>query len=266
MSDIKQRVQRQFGDHAQNYVESPNHAKGASLERLLALTAPHENWRVLDIATGGGHTALNFAGKVGQVVATDLTYRMLTTARTHLRENLPDTMRAVDFACCDAENLPFAAESFDLVTCRIAPHHFPNVAQFVGECARVLRGGGHLAIVDIVVPPQEKAARYINAFERLRDPSHAWAYSVVAWHDFFKQAGLVLQHEEKVENRKHLSQWTARLSCPPLVVEQLKVLLIHAPELVKKWLAPEFPLEGSGESIRFTIRHALMIAQKEDTA
>ena len=51
-----------------------------------------------------------------------------------------------------AEALPFADASIDLVTCRIAPHHFDDVRKFVMESARVLRPGGLFGLVDNVSP------------------------------------------------------------------------------------------------------------------
>jgi len=54
------RVQAQFGPSAAAYVASPGHAAGPDLERLIAWGKKRGAARVLDIATGGGHTALAF--------------------------------------------------------------------------------------------------------------------------------------------------------------------------------------------------------------
>jgi SAM-dependent methyltransferase len=48
----------------------------------------------------------------------------------------------------DSERLPFASESFDLVTCCHSFHHYPHQAVVVREFARVLRPGGLLVVVD----------------------------------------------------------------------------------------------------------------------
>src|SRR5262249_22631474 len=61
MADLHDLVRRQFGLNAQRYVESYDHAKGESLERMVEVVDPRPDWTVLDIATGGGHTALEFA-------------------------------------------------------------------------------------------------------------------------------------------------------------------------------------------------------------
>ena len=70
-------VQEQFGKNAAGYLTSTPHAKGASLERLVTLTAPQKTWRALDIATGGGHVAYVFAPHVERIWASDITQEML---------------------------------------------------------------------------------------------------------------------------------------------------------------------------------------------
>ena len=84
MTDAQaRRVQAQFGASAAAYVESPLHAAGEDLDRLLAWGAARRADRVLDVATGGGHTALAFAGIARRVVAYDLTEPMLAAARAY---------------------------------------------------------------------------------------------------------------------------------------------------------------------------------------
>ena len=73
----KTAVQEQFGKTAAHYLTSKPHAKGKSLERLVELTSPKKDWRVLDVATGGGHVAYTFAPHVARVWATDITQEML---------------------------------------------------------------------------------------------------------------------------------------------------------------------------------------------
>ncbi|MBA3874578.1 MAG: methyltransferase domain-containing protein, partial [Anaerolineae bacterium] len=167
-SEVKAQAQERFGKFAQGYVESKGHASGDDLDRLVELAQPQSDWLVLDVATGGGHTALKFAPLVNKVVALDLTPQMLEAAEKFLTGK---GITNVEFKAGDAEQLPFDADIFNLVTCRIAPHHFPDCWKFVQECARVLKPGGTLIVEDNTVPDDERAARYVDAFERLRDPS-----------------------------------------------------------------------------------------------
>src|SRR5215470_18044322 len=79
-------VKQQFAAHAEQYVTSVHHATGESLDRMLELVAPQPQWRALDVATGGGHTALAFAPHVREVVASDLTPEMLAAAERFIRD------------------------------------------------------------------------------------------------------------------------------------------------------------------------------------
>lgn len=260
--DAKKLVQKQYSAHAAGYVSSESHARGDSLSRLVEVTQPKSDWRVLDIATGGGHTALAFAPHVHETWSTDLTLPMLYEARTFIARSAL-TGKTVYFAGCDAETLPFAEGTFDLVTCRIAPHHFPDVRRFVQECARVLKPEGLCAVVDIITPPEVQTAKYVNAFEQLRDPSHVWAYSLVDWEAFFFSAGLPVFYHEPAFNRQNLTQWAVRMGCAPEVITRLQVMLVQAPEPVSAWLKPEIPVAGSGEAIHFTIQQALILGRKQ---
>ena len=202
----KATVRREFGANAATYVTSATHAKGASLERLLALVKPEPDWRVLDIATGAGHTAFVFAPHVRQVWATDITPEMLEQVRRQAQQRHIENL-VIELA--DAERLPYADASFDLVTCRIAPHHFDAPDVFAGEAARVLAPGGVLAVVDNIVP-HGVAGAYVNAFERLRDPSHMRCLSMEEWRELFVRCGFVVEHTETVAKRVDFGDWAAR--------------------------------------------------------
>lgn len=257
MHDAKFLTQQQFGAHAEGYVTSPTHRAGYSLERLIELLAPQPEWRALDLATGGGHTALSLARAGAWTVAGDLTLPMLHAARAHLREQGGGD---VLFVRLDAEQLPFAPASFDAVTCRIAPHHFPDVAQFVRECARVVRPAGVVGIVDQLSPPDPRTARYVNAFERLRDPSHIWAYNRTEWEGFFRAAGLVIAHYEEFGKEQALVPWAALMGCDAATVTRLRAMLQQAPAPVTEWLQPR---DVSTPDARFTIRQFLLVGRRE---
>src|SRR5262245_30384754 len=160
--DKKAQVQEFFGAHASAYTTSTVHANGPSLERLVAQVAPQGHELVLDIATGTGHNALSFAPHVRQVVGLDLTAPMLAEACALASKRGINNVR---FFQGDSERLPFGNGTFDVVTCRVAPHHFPDVASAIREMARVCRAGGCVAIVDNVAPEDQAACAYINAWE-----------------------------------------------------------------------------------------------------
>jgi ubiquinone/menaquinone biosynthesis C-methylase UbiE len=245
-------VQDQFGRNAAHYLSSKPHAKGKSLERLVALTAPQKTWRVLDIATGGGHVAYTFAPHVARVWATDVTQQMLDQVKAEAARRGLANIRV---AYAKAEALPFDDGSFDLVTCRIAPHHFDSIPDFLAEVHRVLEPGGIAAIVDNVVPAGT-VGDYINAFERLRDPSHLRAWTMAEWRAAFAAAELAVAHEEELDKIMEFTSWAARYDA--LMQAYLRALLTLAPPEVKAALAPD----GDGEALTFRLREGLFIARR----
>ena len=254
--DSKSLSRQRYSRFAQNYVDSQEHAKGTDLDRLIDIAQPQPNWAVLDVATGGGHTALQFAPFVKTVLATDITPKMLEAAQRFISGQNVDN---VSFKLADAEDLPFAAGEFDLVTCRIAPHHFPNCASFVQSSASVLKTGGLLLVQDHVLPQNEPTARYIDDFERLRDPSHNRAFSEQEWIALFQAAGLEVVHTEQLVKEHNFLSWVERQKCTPDVIEQLNQMILQAPAEVQAWLCPcHF---GTPEAT-FINHHILIAGQK----
>src|SRR5690348_5731555 len=162
----KTQVQDYFSRTAESYVASFSHRAGNDMQRLIELGEWNPQLQVLDIATGGGHTALAVAPYVAQVTVTDLTPRMLEKARDFiLAQGVTNTL----FQVADAEQLPFMPESFDRVTCRIAPHHFPDIPQFVKEVVRVLKPGGLFLLIDCMAPSDQELDTFDNTIEKWRD-------------------------------------------------------------------------------------------------
>ena len=248
----KKSVKEQFGAHARTYITSRPHAKGASLQRLVELVEPQPDWQALDIATAAGHTAFAFAPHVAHVHATDITPQMLTVAREQVAARGVDNV-TVEHA--DAENLPYVDNRFDLLTCRIAPHHFPDVDAFLRESVRVLRPRGILAVVDNVVP-EGVAGDYVNAFEKLRDPSHGRCLSVEEWLAGYTQAGLELTQHEILEKQMVFEDWAARHD--PAMQSYLRALLWHGPPQTHEFLHPR---SENGKTL-FHLREGLFIGRK----
>lgn len=247
---------QRYGRYAAGYVTSSVHARGADLDRMLEVVAPEATWHALDVATGGGHTALKLAAQVERVTATDLTPEMLAAARAFVGSQGGDN---VDFQLADAESLPFAAATFDLVTCRIAAHHFPRCDRFVRQAARVLKPGGRLWVQDHVLPVDDAAAHYVDAFEKLRDPSHHRAFQAAAWEAMLAEAGLLVEHSEKITKRHELLPWARRQGCTAEVIEELRRRLARAAGVAGEWLQAQ----ALGTPEASFVNHHILIAGRK---
>jgi len=256
VADAEELVKKQFGAHARAYVSSPVHARGESLTRLVDLTKPQRAWLVLDVSTGAGHTALAFAPRVARVIATDLTPEMLEAARALAAQRAATNL---EFRPADAQALPFDDGMFDLVTNRIALHHYPDARKAVAEMARVCRRGGLVALVDNVVPFEETTGRYINQFEKLRDASHQCAHPVKALERYFATARLKVEHLECLKKDMTFEPWADRMGADERTKAELRRMLSEAPAAVRGFLNPRM----DGGELCFTLTEAVLIGRKE---
>lgn len=251
--DSKTLSRQRYSQFADGYISSETHAKGSDLDRLLALAQPQAHWRTLDVATGGGHTALKFAPHVQHVVASDLTPRMLEKARQFIVAK--KYAGNVSFQLADAENLPFPDDRFDLVTCRIAPHHFPHAQVFLQQCARVLKPGGLLLLQDQLLPDDQAAARFVDDFERLRDPSHHRAFNACEWRSMMAAAGIAVERAETYIKRHHFLDWARRQGNDAQTIARLIGMLRGASPIARDWMDPQ---HWGTEAATFVNRHILM--------
>jgi ubiquinone/menaquinone biosynthesis C-methylase UbiE len=261
----KSLVQERFGTFAATYATSRPHAKGNSLLRLVELAAPQPTWIALDIATGAGHVALALAPRLAHMVASDLTPQMLAVARGLARER---GIANMSFADMHAEALPFADATFDLVTCRIAPHHFDDVSAFVAESARVLQPGGVFGLVDNISPDTSimagdvralsAAASAYNAFEKLRDPSHVRCLTVTEWRDLVARAGLKECHLELLDKPMVFGAWADQQNVGDTAKRELMAMLRNGSDAFRAFARPQ---ENNGD-LDFVLTEAVIIAVK----
>ena len=261
----KSLVQERFGTFAATYATSRPHAKGNSLLRLVELVTPQPSWIALDIATGAGHVALTLAPCLAHVVASDLTPQMLAVARGLARERGIVNMSVAEMR---AEALPFADATFDLVTCRIAPHHFDDVGKFVTESSRVLRPGGVFGLVDNISPDTSimagdvsalsAAANDYNAFEKHRDPSHVRCLTLTEWRDVVARAGLKERQAELLDKPMVFAPWADQQNVGDGAKRELMSMLRNGSEAFRSFMRPQ---ETNGD-LDFVLTEAVIIAVK----
>ena len=251
--NIKAKVQTQFGAASDAYATSTVHAKGKSLQILTDLITPEPDWIMLDVATAAGHTALTFAPFVSKVIATDLTQEMVNkAAEMTARRGLTN----VETRPADAENLPFDDDTFDLLTCRIAFHHFPHPQQALSEFARVLKPGGVLGFTDNVTVTDKAAAQYYNDYEKLRDPSHYWVPSLVELQTMFEAVGFEIEAVRQFSKEMEFHDWADRMRVSAADKETLLDMMRNIPAPLKSFFIPRW----ENNTMYFSLREAVIIA------
>jgi len=189
-----------WSERGEAYRQSEAHREGADLDQLVAWALEASGREALDVATGGKHVARRLVEAGFLVVSSDPAPGM------H-----PDVL-------CRAEDLPFASASFDVVACRVAPHHFDDVRLAVAELARVSR---ELVIVidnEFMDDDAEQA-------DALRDPTHVRNYSEAEWREFFGAQGLEIDDVRHFAKPIALDAWLARTACTGAEEARVRELL-----------------------------------------
>ncbi|MFZ0909879.1 MAG: bifunctional demethylmenaquinone methyltransferase/2-methoxy-6-polyprenyl-1,4-benzoquinol methylase UbiE [Candidatus Acidiferrales bacterium] len=159
------RVREMFGRIAPRY-DFLNHLLSLSLDRLwrrrtakrFADVLAQPNSRVLDLCCGTGDltfvlerqadTSKPSGRDAARILGSDFALPMLTRAR----EKGAGSRRRASFLAADALSLPFASESFDLVTAAFGFRNLANYEHGLSEIMRVLRKGGRIGILEFSDP------------------------------------------------------------------------------------------------------------------
>ncbi len=229
---VQQAAQEQFGKQSHRY------GKGHILENVEdvrsavePLPLPHPA-DVLDVATGGGHTGLLLASLGHHVTLNDIAQPMLDrAAQTAAERGLTVTTRQHP-----AEKFPYPDASFDLVTCRVAPHHFSSPSDFISETARVLRRGGFFVLIDGTVQDDEpEAEAWLHQVEKLRDPSHNRLLTPRTWEKLCDAAGIkVIGSELNPFKQPDLNWYFETAATSPENRRQVLQLVERAPASAKR--------------------------------
>jgi SAM-dependent methyltransferase len=189
-----------WSQRAEAFRESPTHREGPDLDLLVEWCEPGTGVKVLDVATGGGHVARRLREAGCTVVTVD-----------------PAPGMQADVVA-PADHLPFDGGSFDVVTCRIAAHHFPDIRVAVTEMARV---SNRLLVIEDNLFRGEQ----VEEAERLRDPTHVRCYSEDEWREFVSAVGFEAEQVEHFDRRQSFTAWLERVDTPPDAAARIRELL-----------------------------------------
>jgi ubiquinone/menaquinone biosynthesis C-methylase UbiE len=129
-------IRDQFSRQAELFAQSPELHGDAQVMLLVDCARPKSSDESLDIACGPGTVVAAFAGRVRRAVGLDATNAMLDQAGAlTVKRDLVN----VEWRLGDVYRLPFADDSFDIVSCRLAFHHFEEPAKAFAEMLRVCR-------------------------------------------------------------------------------------------------------------------------------
>jgi ubiquinone/menaquinone biosynthesis C-methylase UbiE len=232
LDSIQHAAQEQFQKQSHRY------AKGHILENTQDVAAALEGLALpagaeaLDVATGAGHTAFCLARAGFRVTASDLTPAMLQ----RVREGAAERGLEIETRQHSAETLPYPDGTFQLVACRVAPHHFSSPGDFVRESARVLKAGGWFLVIDGTAPEDSaEAEAWLHQVEKFRDPSHNRLLPPREWRALCEQNGLEVRKLSVAFRKQPDLEWYFETAATtPENREKVRELIASATEPIRE--------------------------------
>jgi ubiquinone/menaquinone biosynthesis C-methylase UbiE len=217
-----ERIRAQFTRQAEVYARMRQTQDQKGLDGLVKLSGATDAHHVLDVACGPGFLTMTFAARCARATGFDATDAFLDLARAEaVRRGLAN----IEFRSGDAESLPFADATFDVVSCRAAFHHFPRPERVLAEMRRVARPGATLVIADMVGAEDRAQAAYHDRMERLCDPTHVRALPESELRRLFDAHGLEVRFAHKSAMDIEVDEWIAHGGPSAAVEKELRALV-----------------------------------------
>ncbi|MGE4430103.1 MAG: class I SAM-dependent methyltransferase [Sphingobium sp.] len=229
-------VRSQFGPRAAAYVESAVHAGGADLDHIADRVRELAPRHALDLGAGGGHVTYRMAPHAQGVTACDLSEEMVAAI---LAQSEAKGLGNVRGQVARAEDLPFAADSFDFLASRFSAHHWQDFEAGLREARRVLTPQGRALFIDVIAAEEPRADVHLQAVELLRDTSHVRDYRQSEWIAALGRAGFAVEKSHVWRLRMEFSSWTERMQTPQDHVVAIRSLQRQAPAEVARHFAIE---------------------------
>lgn len=255
---MSQTASKRFDKIASSYAQSEVHSMSPSIKRLHEILPLKSGLTLCDIACGAGHLGLSFSEYTQRLVGVDPAPSML-----HAFQNIANE-RGINIETVEAyaEAIPLPDNTFDLVTSRLAPHHFSDIQNAVKEMARITQPGGYIAVIDLEGHPDPYVDDFNHQIELLHDPTHCRSYIAQQWKVFFEEAGLVIDnlesgHKERPQGLP-LSRWCEIASSGEEAEKKIRQTLEAAPKSILEAL----DISRKNGEFFISVRTVLIVGRK----
>ncbi len=152
----KEQVSTMF-DNIAKWYDFLNHFLSLGIDKnwrkqTIKALAPYNPQLVLDVATGTGDVAIEIAKRLSpkKITGIDISEKMLAVGREKIKKKGLEDL--ITLLSGDSEKILFDTESFDAVTVAFGVRNYENLEKGLQEMHRVLKKGGHLAILEFSKP------------------------------------------------------------------------------------------------------------------
>lgn len=201
----KKQVEQMFDTISENY-DGLNRviSLGSDIKwrkKVIAMVANKNPNSILDIATGTGDLAIQFAEKTSakRIVGLDLSEGMLSVA--HKKVIGKPLAQKIEFIQGDSEDLPFDDNTFDAITVSFGIRNFENLEKGLSEILRVLKKNGIFVILETSVPAKFPFKQGYNLYSKNILPlvGRMFSKDKVAY-KYLSESASSFPHGEKLNN------------------------------------------------------------------
>jgi ubiquinone/menaquinone biosynthesis C-methylase UbiE len=257
-------IREQFTESAKSFGDYALAGRVAEAEKLADMatagTSGSASWRALDVACGPGTFSRALARRMHFVTCLDLTPALLQRALAAVGEVSAASSSTSTFVCGDGNRMPFADDSFDLAICGYSIHHMLYPGRVISELERVVRPGGRIALVDMVI--RDAAHRDAHTrIERARDPSHCEGMTAQELREMLTAASLHVRASELVEKTRNFDVWMTAMQVPsgtPAYAETRR-LLMESMKSDTAGMRPRITAEGQ---LEYSLPSLYVVADK----
>lgn len=208
----RETVQKQFTKTADAFSRIAVRDTPEVQAEKVEFAKPQPTDLTLDVACGPGAYVLALAPRVHFARGIDITEEMIRQARAFQAEK---QISNAAFDCGEAEALPYAAASFDLVTCQMSFHHMPKPEAALAEMVRVTKPEGRIVLIDTLGPESDVKFELHNRIETARDPSHTEGLRLTTFLKMFDECGLEILRQSLKRRPRSFNHWMLRAGLEP---------------------------------------------------
>lgn len=189
-------VKKKFNKQAQKFSNWSVTKNKQYHEAYVQFCGIHAEDTVLDVACGTGDFLVYLSPKIKKGTGVDISDGMIEVAE---REREKKAINNIHFKCHPVENLPCDDQSFSLVTCKSAFHHFTQYIAILKEMKRCCLPDGRISVQDIVAYDDKYVDNYFETLEKQIDVSHHNAVSDEFIKQLYKETNIEVSQTFKLE-------------------------------------------------------------------
>jgi ubiquinone/menaquinone biosynthesis C-methylase UbiE len=198
-------VRQQFDRQVAHYLASSPMADRRLIDAIMMAAPVQPGQRMLDVACGAGFLLRAYRDVGAEVFGVDVSEAMLREAGKTMGASVPPG----HLILADAAQIPFGSQTFDLVTCKLATHYFPDPPRTLGEMVRVCRESGLVALIDRVACDDAELYAAQNRLEKLRTPNKVRVYTENELAGMIACAGMTVIGRQLLIQTTDFEEWLA---------------------------------------------------------